>query len=430
MRVLFVTLPVKAHLDAVTPLAWALRGAGHDVLLTGDWGPERDATAHIGAAGLDAVPLGREGDVSPVRPGTHNDSGFLALDPEEADEAQWDRFREALRYLYTQVYAPGSELGEQCGLLGKLVSFTRSWRPDLVLWDMLAFPAPVAARLCGAAHARIVWGTDTVGLLRARILRELRPSAAGGAEDPCARWLRPLLDPYGLPFSEDTLLGHWSVDLGRPHPYDAPVRSVPVRRIPFSGAAGFAPWLWERPRRPRVVVTLGLTRQEIHRRRSAFPLRDFLDAAGDLDAELLVTMTGEGLSAALGPGPLPGRVRAVGFVPFNRLLPTCSAIVHQGGRGTFASAASLRVPQVVVPQPLWDEAATARQVADYRAGIALDPAGLDGASLYKALVRVLTEPAFQEGARRLHADLTADPAPTDCVARLEELTALHRGGRP
>ncbi|WP_316528307.1 nucleotide disphospho-sugar-binding domain-containing protein [Kitasatospora brasiliensis] len=411
MRIVFVSLPVKAHLNAVIPLAWALRGAGHDVVLTGDWGPERDATGHITASGLTAVPLGREGDVSPVRPGAHNESGFLALDPEQAAEGEWERFRAALRYLYTEVYAPGTEVGEQCGLLRKLVSFTRSWQPDLVLWDMLAFPAPVAARLCGAAHARIVWGTDTVGMLRTRT-----------PGDSYADWLRPMLAPYGLPYGEDLLLGQWSVDLGRPHPYELPGRSVPVRRIPFSGSAVLAPWLCERPRRPRVVLTLGVTRQEIHRRESAFPLRDFLDAAGGLDAEVLVTLTDS-------PVPLPPNVRAVGYVPFDQLLPTCSAIVHQGGRGTFASAAAFRVPQIVVPQPLWDESATARQVAAYRAGLSLDLAGLDGTSLCKALVRVLTEPAFREGAQRLHTDLMADPAPTDCVTRLEELTALHRGRR-
>jgi UDP:flavonoid glycosyltransferase YjiC (YdhE family) len=69
---------------------------------------------------------------------------------------------------------------------------------------------------------------------------------------------------------------------------------------------------------------------------------------------------------------------------------------------------------------------TARQVAGYRAGISLDPEGLDGASVHKALVRVLEEPAFQEGAHRLYVDLMSDPAPTDCVSRLEQLTALHR----
>jgi len=431
MRIVFAILPVKAHLNAVIPLAWALQSAGHEVVLTGDWGPDRDVTRHIRAAGLNAVPLGGEGEVSPVRPGAHNQSDFLALDPDDEDEASWNRFGEALRFMYTEVYAPDSELGKQCNLLRNLVSFTGSWQPDLVLWDMLMFPAPVAARLCGAAQARIIWGMDLVGMARARILKETRArrraaaagDAGGGVEDPCADWLRPMLDPYGLDFTEETLLGDWSVDLGRPHPYPAHGKTVPIRRIPFSGSAELSPWLRDQSRRPRVVLTLGMTREEIHCAELSFPLRDFLEAAGELDVELLITMTDRQLSLL---GRVPGNVRAIGYVPFNQLLPTCSAIVHQGGRGTFSSAAAFQVPQVVVPQPLWDEAATARQVVDYGAGLSLELERLDGTTVHKALVRVLEEPAFQQGAHRLYADMMADPSPTDGVSRLEQLTALHR----
>ncbi|QMU70547.1 nucleotide disphospho-sugar-binding domain-containing protein [Streptacidiphilus sp. P02-A3a] len=423
MRIAFATLPVKAHLNAVVPLAWALQSAGHEVVLTADWGPERDSTRHITAAGLNAVPLGGEGDVSPVRPGAHNQSDFLALDPDEEDEDRWHGFREALRFMYTEVYAPGSDLGQQCHLLRNLVSFTGSWRPDLVLWDMLMLPAPVAARRCGAAHARIVWGMDTIGMARARMRSEMR-AVGGDVPDPCAEWLRPLLEPYGLDFDEETLLGHWSVDLCRPHPYRSPGTTVPVRRVPFGGSAEFLPWLDERPRRPRAVLTLGMTREEIHCGTPSFPLRAFLDSVAELDVDLLTTMTDSQLSSL---GPVPGNVRAVGYVPFNQLLPTCSAIIHQGGRGTFTSAAAFRVPQVVVPQPLWDETATARQVAGYGAGLALELDGLDAASVQKALVRVLEEPGFRRGADRLYVDLMSDPAPTDCVSQLERLTALHRG---
>jgi len=39
MRIVFAILPVKAHLNAVIPLAWALQSAGHEVVVTGDWGP-------------------------------------------------------------------------------------------------------------------------------------------------------------------------------------------------------------------------------------------------------------------------------------------------------------------------------------------------------------------------------------------------------
>ncbi|MHC5905163.1 nucleotide disphospho-sugar-binding domain-containing protein [Streptomyces sp. S6] len=410
MRIVLAVLPVTAHLNAVIPLARALRDAGHEIVVTADLGPERDAARHIEDAGLTAVPLGAAGDISPVRPGEHNDSGFLAMDPDDPDDRRWSGFHEALRFLCTQVFAPDVPLGERHGLLRKLVAFTGSWRPHLVLWDMLMFPAPVAARRCGAAHARLVWGADTVALLRDRL---------GGADarDPGADWLAPLLAPYGLEFTPATLLGDWTVDLGRPHPRPARTTTLPVRRVPYCGPTPLDPHLTKPPARPRALLTLGMTRRQIGGT-SGFPLPGFLDAVSGLDVDLLLALPG-------GLGPLPANAHAVGHVPFDRLLPTCSAIVHQGGRGTFTTAAACRVPQIVVPQPLWDETATARQVAEYGAGFAFGLDGLDGADLGKALARVLDEPAFQDGADRLHADYLADPPPQECVARIEELTALH-----
>jgi len=65
-------------------------------------------------------------------------------------------------------------------------------------------------------------------------------------------------------------------------------------------------------------------------------------------------------------------------------------------------------------------------VVDYGAGLSLELERLDGTTVHKALVRVLEEPAFQQGAHRLYADMMADPSPTDGVSRLEQLTALHR----
>jgi hypothetical protein len=43
-------------------------------------------------------------------------------------------------------------------------------------------------------------------------------------------------------------------------------------------------------------------------------------------------------------------VRVVDFVPLNALLPTCSAVVHHGGSGTFAAVLEHGVPQLIIPQ--------------------------------------------------------------------------------
>lgn len=84
------------------------------------------------------------------------------------------------------------------------------------------------------------------------------------------------------------------------------------------------------------------------------------DPAPDLTTQRLVeAVTRAGLRAvvsegwaALGRGPLPGNVIAVGPVPHGKLFPRVAAVVHHGGAGTTHTAALAGVPQLVVPHLL------------------------------------------------------------------------------
>ena len=59
---------------------------------------------------------------------------------------------------------------------------------------------------------------------------------------------------------------------------------------------------------------------------------------------------------------MPANVRSVGPVPLHLLLPTCDAIIHQGGGGTLMTALVSGLPQLVVPT-FPDQAFSARQLA-------------------------------------------------------------------
>jgi hypothetical protein len=48
-------------------------------------------------------------------------------------------------------------------------------------------------------------------------------------------------------------------------------------------------------------------------------------------------------------GTLPRNVRATGYLPLDLVLPSCSAVVHHGGGGTFTTAVAERVPQLITP---------------------------------------------------------------------------------
>ncbi|MEV7996347.1 nucleotide disphospho-sugar-binding domain-containing protein [Streptomyces sp. NPDC086077] len=428
MRVLFTIFPTSAHLYPAIPLAWALQSAGHEVVVASPEGVvDPKVIANITSAGLTGVSLGGKEELTaslgPLIAAAGPDRPTLALDPD--DDNAWRTARAVLAGMFHAYYPPPSAEGGRRPILDTLVEFAEAWRPDLVLWDPLAPTGAVAAQVCGAAHARLLFGMDNIGLIRARTRQELADPASGPTEDPWMPWLGPVLERYGLDFTEETLVGQWTLDLTQSrmrHPLD--LTYVPVRRIPYNGAAALPQWLHARPERPRAVLTLGVSRRLLAGRHSGFPMREFFDSVSGLDLELVATLNSEQLSAV---GTLPDNVRAMDYVPLTQVLPTSSAIIHHGGGGTFATAVAFKVPQFVVPLPMWDEMVTARYVVSRGAGLAADPAAIDVDSLHKDLVRLLEDPSFQLGARGLYEDMLAAPAPKDVIPVLERLTAEHRG---
>ncbi|MFI1733603.1 activator-dependent family glycosyltransferase [Streptomyces acidicola] len=428
MRVLFTVFPTSAHLYPAIPLAWALQAAGHEVVVASPEGVvDPKVITNITSAGLTAVSLGGKEELTaslaPLIAGAGPDRPTLALDPD--DENAWRTARAVLGGMFNAYYPPASAEGGRRPILDNLVEFAREWRPDLVLWDPLAPTGAVAARACGAAHARLLFGMDNIGLIRAKTRQELADPSSDLTEDPWMAWLGPVLERYGLDFTEETLVGQWTLDLTQSrmrNPLD--LTYIPVRRVPYNGATTLPQWLYSRPERPRAVLTLGVSRRLIAGQHSGFPMREFFDSVSGLDLELVATLNSEQLAAV---GTLPDNVRAIEYVPLNQVLPTSSAIIHHGGGGTFAAAVACKVPQLVVPLPMWDEMVTARYVARRGAGLVADPAAIDVDSLQKDLVRLVEEPSFQLGARGLYEDMLAAPAPKDVIPVLERLTAENRG---
>ncbi|WP_320774429.1 nucleotide disphospho-sugar-binding domain-containing protein [Streptomyces sp. CRN 30] len=441
MRVLLVAFPLRAHVYDLVPLAWALQSAGHEVDVVSQSGMTDDDVADlIRSAGLPATALGDRADLAPLtaarRAGRTPELAPDALAVDEAaadgDTTGWKWNRHCMATQFAMTYPLDGLPAGHRPYVDHLVDHARAFRPDLVVWDTLCFPAAIAAREVGAAHARFLWGRDHVGWLRARSRQEQRRAADRGAPpetDPLTAWLEPLLERYGHTFEEEFLLGQWSIDL-TPEPMALPVDHprVPVRRLPYNGAAAPPAWLREAPGRPRVCLSLGVTARLRPHRGTAdggVAVADLLAELGGLDIEIVATLSPEQLASA---GSLPDNVRLVEYVPLDLLLPTCSAIVHHGGAGTFAAAAAHRVPQLIVPVPRWDEPALARHVADRGAGLTLDAADLTPVSMRRALTRLLGDDGFWEGAAALHEELLSVPSPRDTVPVLKALTERHRTG--
>jgi glycosyltransferase (activator-dependent family) len=422
MRILFTIFPATAHLYPIVPLAWALQTAGHEVCVSSHSGVlVKDMVKVINATGLTAVSLGVKEELYTLSQPTYKlaeeDRPTLALDPENPVDVV--KLPYYLNGMFTKYYAEPPPGVDRRPMVDELVRFAQQWQPDLIIWDPLCAPAAIAAQLCGAAHGRLVWGQDNLAWLREKHLSQEAPG-----EDKLIEWLHPMLAHYGLEYTEETLFGQFTVDLVPPKmriPLERP--SIPVRRVPYAGASTPPDWLLEPPKRKRVCLTLGVSTRQLFKKHHQFPIADVIEMMGCEDVELVATLNDSQLATV---GLLPDNVRSLDFVPLPMLLPTCSAIIHHGGGGTFAAAVAARVPQLVIPVPKWDENVTGRYVADRGAGLTIAAEDFTVDLLRENMLRLLDEPSFQEGADILHAESAALPGPNEIVPVLEKLTAQHR----
>ncbi|MGB2567044.1 nucleotide disphospho-sugar-binding domain-containing protein [Micromonospora citrea] len=466
MRVLITVYPAVAHLYPVVPYAWALQTAGHEVRVASHAG----FADTIASTGLVPVALGDAGSPEPrlredarQPPAPEEVNAYvraMGLSPEEAEH--WIAF-------YQWNLNPASDyVRADLPDAPDLVEFARAWRPDLVLWD-LVFPAgAVAARAAGAAHGRLLGSNlDYFAYSQERLAAHRQAvRAAGLADDPLADLVRPLADRYGVPVDDELLLGQFTVD-PLPKGLSLPTATVkvPVRKVPYTGASVFPRWLHTRPQgRPRIALSLGeSTRRYVAGDWGRTP--KLLAALAGLDVEVVATLSPLQLAAV---DMLPDNVRAIEWVPLTQLLPTCDALVHHGGMGTFSSAVAAGIPQLVCDtddsllfrpataapaeadsgtyragrefgvqdEDVAEEAAgwlhpeknllatpCAGYVTEQGAGVRLDHQKQSVEEIRAQIRRVLTEPAFREGASALRETWQAMPSPNEIVPALEALAA-------
>jgi UDP:flavonoid glycosyltransferase YjiC (YdhE family) len=201
---------------------------------------------------------------------------------------------------------------------------------------------------------------------------------------------------------------------------------LPVRYVPYTGAAPVPEWLPEHPSRPRVCLTAGLGGREIMGE-DWIPYPVLFEAVADLDIEVVATLSAEQLESV---GSIPDNVKVFDFYPLNVLVPSCSAVIHHGGGGAFAVSLAHGVPQLVMSTEVWwDAIAKAKELAARRAALYLEPEGLTADVLRKNLVRLIEDPSFRAGAAKASAEFLATPSPNEIVPELEALITKHRTRR-
>jgi len=393
MRVLFVTWAFSGHFNPMVPLGWALRTAGHDVLVTS----HPSFAPAIARAGLPALPAGPDFD----------------LDAEVRAETELGRFYdwnvtsdEVRRRRQDMVGLQAPRRSAEV-MADDLVDFARYWRPDLVVFEPTSFAGPLVARLLGVPAVRMLWTADFTARLD-KLERKLLGSLA-------AR--------FGL--AELGVLGDLTLDPCPPRLQvtdDLPRQ--PIRYVPYNGPSVLPGWLRDPPPRRRVCVTWGTSLTGMGGADRMAHVPRVVRALASFDVEIVVAVleSQRELFTAM-----PPNVRSVGPVPLHLLLPTCDAIIHQGCGGTLMTAMVCGLPQLIVPS-IPDQAFNARQLAATGAGRCL-PSGEDVTEAEVAADAgiILGDRACQGAARELAAEALALPAPADVVPVLERLA---RTGTP
>lgn len=323
------------------------------------------------------------------------------------------------------IYYP-TDLSKQNSLamLDQLVEFTRDWQPDLVVWDPLFFPAPIAARDIGAAHARLLWGLDRFGWIRARFQDWLNESGTGQARvDLMAESMGPVLDQYGQEFDDELLVGQRTIDPTPPEMrLPTKLDYISVRPVPYSGSASVPDWLMKPAQRPRIRLTLGTSGRDLFGE-NEISITEVLQATADMDVEVVATLNSVQLA---GVDSIPENVRVVEYVPLNLLLATCSAVIHLGGTGTLATAVDQGVPQILIPKEGSEYVDFANYVASRGAGLVISRQELTSKSVKDNLAKILEDKSFQGGIKIIQDEMAAMPSPLDIVPTLENLTGRHR----
>ncbi|XVQ90065.1 nucleotide disphospho-sugar-binding domain-containing protein [Microbispora siamensis] len=392
MRVLFISWAWPSHFYPMVPLAWAMRSAGHEVLVV-------TQPAMAGPAvrtGLPVAVVGRSDD-------TLSEIRRIGGPQKEGNRFRsWTDLRR-FRSLNAQLYVRLAE-----DMIPGTRALAGRWRPDMVVFEPTTYAGPVVAAELGVPAVRHLWGVDFPYLLR-----EFDDEA-----------LAPLRARFDLDHVET--LGAATVDVCPARMQVPPSPHVPlaVRRLrarytPYNGPAVMPRWLLTPPERPRICVTGGTSWVHVpHPSQTGRIIR----AAATLGVEVVAAVTAE---AAAQMGPMPDNVRYAPSLPLHMLLPTCVAYSSQGGMGSIMTALTYGLPQLAAPL-VADQRLNAERLVSTGSARMVLPHETDPATIRAHLSALLEDPAYREAAATLRAESQAQMPLAQVVAELESLSGPGR----
>jgi len=374
MRVLCTAVPGSGLFLPTVPLAWALRAAGHEVLLLNNGAGAR-AAAGAGLPVVDPLP---ERDL-------------------------WAEFMAAVAGL---LKGGGDRQPERGGfgwfgeqMIEGMLPVARAFRPDLVITTA----EQGAGRLIAAdldvplveQGIRLGWAGLDDHVVESR--------------QDIADYLEPTRGRLGLPAAPVNPAA--TVDVRPPSMGGvATDTQFLMRYVPYNESRVVPGWVTLPPSRPRVCVTLGSVLPALG---GVGALRGILANMSTMDIEILLAAGDIDLSEL---GELPANVRPLGWMPLNALMPTCDAIVHHGGSATVMTPLACGVPQVCLPK-FADQPLNAKLMADRGVGLTVT----EPEQIGEALSQVLEQAKFRETAADVRDEIAWQPSPAEVVGRLAKL---------
>jgi UDP:flavonoid glycosyltransferase YjiC (YdhE family) len=423
MKVMFIPWGEAQHYFFMVPLVWAFRAAGDEVRIASQPG----AADAIKRSGMSVTAVGEACDFSSEEKKLLDHWRRAVAARHEMATAPEDYRKLALAFDALEEGPSRDYMARKLKriLEGRLELFVEvaqamaddveqlacAWQPDLVVSDPIVLAAPLAARAADAPLVHLQWGP-------AFQRRTIQFPCSGS---PLGLWpddLRDLYTQHGVePAAEHAVA---TVD---PCPaslqYEGAIPSrIPARFVPYNGTGDAPRWLTEPPRRPRICVTWG-TITTTMAGREGFLVPRILDALAAFDVEVVVALNAS--DRRLLGDDLPERVRVAENLPLHLLLPSCDAIINQGGASTMLTAASFGLPQLLLTG-IADQMANGERIAAAGAGVSLLWDDASPETITAGIKTILSDQATRQAARDLGDENHAQPAPTDVAAALRQLT--------
>lgn len=409
MRVMLMAFPTRTHIYSLAPVGWALKAAGHEVRYVGQRNPkEIDPFLETG---LECMWVGGDFDIARHRQ-VGADPGD---DPFKLSETRSERLTDDYVKAAYDTTAGMVHYLNPDRMLNETLRLAKEWKPDLIVWDPLIYTAPLVAEVVGAAQMRMLYAADQNARVHYEYENLRKRSPHESWADPLADWMDEWLQRHGRGFHEDLRFGSASIDPGPAcvqFPLD--VNYLRVQFVPVNRPLPIPSWVYEKPSRPRVLLTLGVSNRQIHGHEQA-SVSELLEGLGELDADVIATFSRD----QTGSVRLPPNIHAESFVPMNEVLASCSAIVHQGGGATIGNAVVNAVPQLLVPGTIWSERASAVAQAERGYGLYVDLEDITAERVHRDVSRMLEEESFKRIATEVRDEMLAEPTLGDVVPRLE-----------